>query len=168
VSGKRRDLTPEERALWRRVSEGVREQQSAPEPYAKPPPGSTRAPKRGGARDVSSSPLLPPAKRDAEKRIRRGRLEIGATLDLHGHTRETARAALATFLRAAQARGDRAVVVVTGVGRGGEGVLKRCLPDWLAEKYIRPLVSGFAQAHRTHGGAGAFYVLLKHPGSMLP
>jgi DNA-nicking Smr family endonuclease len=67
------------------------------------------------------------------------------------------------FLQRAHARGDRLVIVVTGVGRGGEGVLKRRLPDWLAEAGARSLVSGFAPAHRTHGGAGAFYVFLRRP-----
>lgn len=93
--------------------------------------------------------------------MRRGKLEIGATLDLHGHTQDSGRAALARFLRAAQKRGDRTVIVVTGVGRGGEGVLKRRLPGWLAGPDIRALVSGFAPAHRSHGGAGAFYIFVR-------
>lgn len=93
--------------------------------------------------------------------MRRGRIEIGGTLDLHGYTQISARAALARFLRAAQARGESAVIVVTGVGRGGEGVLKRLVPQWLAERDLRPLTSGYAQAHRSHGGAGAFYVFIK-------
>lgn len=93
--------------------------------------------------------------------MRRGRLDIGATLDLHGHNQETGRRALARFLRAAQARGERTVIVVTGVGRRGEGVLRRRLPEWLAASDLRPLVTGLAQAHRTHGGEGAFYVFLR-------
>ncbi len=103
----------------------------------------------------------PPANRAGEKRVRRGKLEIGASLDLHGHTQDTGRAALGRFLRAAAKRGDRTVIVITGAGRGGEGVLKRALPEWLAASDLRALVSGFAQAHRSHGGAGAFYVFLK-------
>jgi DNA-nicking Smr family endonuclease len=97
----------------------------------------------------------------AEKRVRRGDVEIGATLDLHGHTQDSALSALSRFLHRAQNRGDRAVIVVTGVGRGGEGVLKRMFPNWLAAKEIRPIVAGYAPAHRSHGGAGAFYVFLK-------
>ncbi len=103
----------------------------------------------------------PPANRGAEKRVRRGKLEIGATLDLHGHTQETARSTLVRFLQAARKRGDRTVIVVTGVGRAGGGVLRQRLPEWLGEGELRGVVSGFAQAHRTHGGAGAYYVFLK-------
>ncbi len=93
--------------------------------------------------------------------MRRGDVDIGATLDLHGHTQDAALAALSRFLHRAHKRGDRAVIVVTGAGRGGEGVLKRMLPIWLAMRDIRPLVAGYAPAHRSHGGAGAFYVFLK-------
>lgn len=95
--------------------------------------------------------------------MRRGDVEIGAALDLHGHTQDSALAALIRFVHRAQKRGDRAVIVITGVGRGGEGVLKRMFPHWLAAKEIRPLIAGYAQAHRSHGGAGAFYVFIKRP-----
>jgi DNA-nicking Smr family endonuclease len=95
--------------------------------------------------------------------VRRGKLEIGASLDLHGHTQDSGRAALGRFLHAASKRGERTVIVITGAGRGGEGVLKRALPVWLAHGDLRALVSGFAQAHRSHGGSGAYYVFLKRP-----
>ena len=98
--------------------------------------------------------------------MRRGKLDIDASLDLHGHTQDSARAALVAFLRAAHARGARTVIVVTGKGRNtregsGEGVLKRRFTDWLAIAELKPLLAGYAQAHRDHGGAGAFYVFLK-------
>ena len=116
---------------------------TAPKPVAKPGPNA------------------PPANRGAEKKVRRGQLEIDAKLDLHGHTQDRAQAALARFLRAAHARGDRTVIVITGAGRGGEGIIKRRFPDWIADRQVRAIVSGYAPAHRTHGGAGAFYVFLK-------
>ncbi len=65
------------------------------------------------------------------------------------------------FVHAAQRRGDGIVIIVTGKGRVGEGALKRALPGWLDGREVRPLISGFAQAHRDHGGAGAYYVFLK-------
>lgn len=165
-----RELTPEEKRLWRRVAASVRSRraQGAAAPVSEA--GATPAPGRQAAWPRLHSPApragalsAPPPDRAREKRVRRGRVEIGATLDLHGHTLQSGRNALARFLRAAQARGERTVIVVTGVGRGGEGVLRRSLPEWLGQADIRPLTSGYAQAHRAHGGAGAFYVFIKRP-----
>jgi DNA-nicking Smr family endonuclease len=102
----------------------------------------------------------PLADRGGEKRVRRGRLEIAATLDLHGHTQDSARAALGRFLASVPA--PSTVLVVTGKGRAGqESVLRQRLPDWLASPGIRPLISGFAQAHPAHGGTGAFYIFVR-------
>jgi DNA-nicking Smr family endonuclease len=166
VSKRGRDLTPEEAKLWRGVTDRVRPRRK----QATPPEEALRVThKRETAKVPSPSPVRaaakravsPPQNRGAEKRVRRGKLEIGASLDLHCHTQDSAHATLRRFLRSAQKRGERTVIVVTGVGRAGEGVLKRRLPDWLAEPELRAIVSGFAQAHRTHGGSGAFYVFLK-------
>jgi DNA-nicking Smr family endonuclease len=168
VSGKRRDLTTDEKKLWRRVAAGVKTRRALPPEDAEPaersgpatrsikPQVMLRAPAKAKA-EVAPSPQ----NRGNEKRVRRGKLEIGGSLDLHGHTQVSGRAALMRFLQSAQRRGDRTVIIITGVGRGGEGVMKRRLPEWLAEHDIRPFVSGFAPAHRSHGGAGAFYVFLK-------
>ncbi|MFT3728553.1 MAG: Smr/MutS family protein [Terricaulis sp.] len=103
----------------------------------------------------------PPANRGAERKVRRGQLEIDARLDLHGHTQDRAQAALSRFLRAAHGRGDRTVIVITGIGRGGEGIIKRRFTDWIADRALRGIIAGYAPAHRTHGGAGAFYVFIK-------
>lgn len=168
MSKGKRDLTGEEKKLWRRVAASVKTRRPLPaDEIDHPEPARTAraiaqphapvAPKL--ARAVKSAP--PPQNRGNEKRVRRGKLEIGATLDLHGHTQESAERALIRFLHRAQSRGESTVIVVTGVGRGGEGVLKRRLPDWLAGRELRGVISGFAPAHRTHGGGGAFYVFVK-------
>lgn len=168
MSKSKRELSGEEKKLWRRVAASVRTRKplapSAEEEEPDPP-----APKRLAAKvdppapkaKPKAAPQAPPANRAGEKRVRRGKLEIGGTIDLHGHTQDSGRAALLRFVSAAQARGDRTIIVVTGIGRGGEGVLKRRLPEWLAERDMRHLISGFAPAHRSHGGAGAFYVFIK-------
>jgi DNA-nicking Smr family endonuclease len=166
VSKGGRGLTVDEKKLWRRVGARVKtrrpiapDAEPAKAPRASAPVQTTRTPSSSALAKARAP--APPQNRGAEKRVRRGRLEIGGTLDLHGHNQDTARAALARFLRAAHDRGALAVVVVTGIGRSGQGVLKRRLPEWLAEPGVRSLVSGFAQAHRTHGGEGAYYVFLK-------
>jgi DNA-nicking Smr family endonuclease len=94
-------------------------------------------------------------------RIARGRDQIGARIDLHGMTQDQARAALTTFLFNAQDEGVRAVLVITGKGVSGEGVLRRRFPEWLAEPELRKIVAGLSTAERHHGGEGAFYVALK-------
>jgi DNA-nicking Smr family endonuclease len=111
-----------------------------------------------------TKPARPPALADRgeEKRVRRGRVEIAARFDLHGFTQDRAQAALADFVMRQRREGARVVIVITGKGRGGEdGVLKRRLPAWLAAPDLRAHVVGYSQAHRKHGGAGAYYVFLK-------
>jgi DNA-nicking Smr family endonuclease len=166
VSKGGRGLTEDEKKLWRRVAARLKTRRSVAEDPEAPPAARTRTPavrleKTSAPAPTKPRPAAQPQDRGAEKRVRRGRVEIGGVLDLHGHNQDTGRAALKRFLVAAHARGARTVVVITGVGRGGEGVLKRRLPEWLSERDLRPLVSGYAQARRGHGGEGAYYVFLK-------
>jgi len=167
VSKRKRELSGEEKRLWRRVAETVQTQKPLPEA---PLDAAESKPARGVAVAVAAPPkpapaakriARAPADRGGEKRVRRGRLDVDASFDLHGHTLASGRAALVHFIDAAFARGDRTLIVITGVGRSGEGVLRRALPEWLAAPEIRPLIAGYAQAHRSHGGAGAYYVFLK-------
>jgi DNA-nicking Smr family endonuclease len=95
------------------------------------------------------------------RRMSLGREAIGGRLDLHGLDQDGARAALTRFVLAAVADGHRGVLVITGKGMLGDGVLRRRTPEWLAEPPLRPLVAGISEAHRRHGGAGALYVALK-------
>jgi len=89
-------------------------------------------------------------------------LEVtGAHIDLHGLSQAGAHAALGAFLEDAAARGLRGVLVITGKGTLGDGVLRRRVPEWLAEPALRPLIAGVSEAHRRHGGSGALYVALK-------
>ncbi|HEX2255090.1 MAG TPA: Smr/MutS family protein, partial [Afifellaceae bacterium] len=94
----------------------------------------------------------------------RGAAEPEARLDLHGMRQASAFHALVAFLRQAQARGDRTVLVITGKGRAADeesGVLRRAVPMWLAEPQFRQLVVGYESAAQRHGGEGAFYVRLR-------
>jgi len=96
-----------------------------------------------------------------KRRIVRGRDEIAGRLDLHGLDQDRARQALHDFLLRAHADGARAVLVITGKGRMGDGVLRRRAPEWLADPALRPIVAGLSQADRHHGGDGAFYIALR-------
>lgn len=169
MSKSKRDLTGDEKKLWQRVAAGVKARRPLPpdeEDAVEPPKPRVRSsaalasPPPPPAKKPRAQPV-PPQNRGGEKRVRRGKLEIGGSLDLHGHNQDSAEGAVQRFLRSAQKRGATTVIIITGVGRGGEGVLKRRLPDWLASPALRGIVGGYAPAHRQHGGAGAFYVFVK-------
>lgn len=111
----------------------------------------------------------------AHRRVRRGKLEIAATIDLHGFNQDEARARLHSFIFEAYDKNMRCVLVITGKGSKSSnekekhfdffssprGIIRSRFKDWLHEPQIRNLISGIATANPKHGGSGAFYVLLK-------
>ena len=120
---------------------------------------------------IPSKPTRPhaikgePANRGQEKRVRRGRVPFGSTLDLHGHTQDTGRSTLLSFLSFHRGSGETSVLVITGKGKDGQGILRRRFLEWLAEPDFRGHVSGYARANQKHGGDGAFYVFLRRLGA---
>lgn len=101
--------------------------------------------------------------RPTRRKLEKGRVDIDGRIDLHGMSQAEAHGALLSFLRRAQERGHRHVLVITGKGSSprSEGVLARSVPTWFATMPFRGLVSGYEQAARRHGGEGALYVRVK-------
>jgi len=188
MSGPRRDLDREERALWQRVTESARplggrahavplsDRPTGPTPDqdADAPGASPAVPPSSGPRARGVMPKPAGLDRRTEQRLRRGAIAIDARLDLHGLTQARAHAALRAFLLDAHKRGWRTVLVITGraaADSGGlgpdsgadppRGVLARQVPHWLAGAELRQVVSGFREAHRRHGGRGALYVRVR-------
>jgi DNA-nicking Smr family endonuclease len=106
------------------------------------------------------------------RRLARGQMAPDSRIDLHGLTRDQARAALTGHLMGAQARGDRLVLAITGKGRerGPDelapiprrpGAIRHDLPHWVSQPPLRALVLDLRAAHRRHGGDGAFYIYLR-------
>ncbi len=164
---RRRSLSAEERALWAhatRMVERLRQAaESAPEPPPDPPPApAPPAPAVVRRTGTLPSPVtVPGLDRRTAQRLRRGRFPIDASFDLHGHTQASAHGALLGFLQRARSAGHRYVLVVTGRGAAGGGVLKRSVPRWLAEPGFARHVVGFTEAGPSHGGEGALYVVLR-------
>ena len=94
-------------------------------------------------------------------RLRRGQHPVEGRLDLHGMTQAEAHRALASFIRGARVSGKRCVLVITGRGRLGGGVLRAAVPRWLAEPEFRPHLLAIATAQPRDGGTGALYVMLR-------
>jgi DNA-nicking Smr family endonuclease len=202
---RKRDLQPEEKAIWRKVARSVKPidaakarslndetVESAAKPVkakpsrpasakkVKPKPAKSKPAKHRASVDVHHQPrhhqATVPVDRSTEKRVRRGKLDIDARLDLHGLTQEQALSTLTHFLAMAWKDGYRNVLVITGKGAmsrtkerdhepweypDAPGVLRRKLPEWLGKPNLRQYVSGYSSAHTRHGGAGAFYVTLR-------
>lgn len=164
-----RRLTPEERRIWSRVARTVRpapgkviDAQDQPEPEDE----SARASRTADAlpahpaRPARPKPSLP-EDLSGQRKIRRGQNEIDARLDLHGHTQDSAHRELIEFLLRQSGSGARCVLVITGKGRLGAGILRSRLFDWIADPELRPFIAGYAAAHPRHGGAGATYIFLR-------
>lgn len=173
---KQRSLSDDERALWDTVTHAIaplrkRKAKKREEPAvaaAAPSPAKPgRAAKIVSAAALKGPPPLAPLGRRMRSKLARGSEPIDDRIDLHGLTQADAHAALAHFLRRAQHRGARVVLVITGKGvradsgHSERGVLRRQVPHWLESAALRPLVVGFESAGVGHGGAGALYVRLR-------
>jgi len=201
-------LSQEDRELWQHLSRQVTPLEDA---QARVPLGDARidwpefdvertllqhrhdasAPDGGGRkagrkettdRAKSTAPQLAAFNPRAARKLRSGRHDIEARLDLHGMRQHEALAALKSFLWSAHRRGAKWVLVISGHGRrhraqfrkdratgswaGPEnvrepGVLRQNVPRWLAEPELRAIVVSFQAAAIRHGGDGAFYVELR-------
>ncbi|MGD9649435.1 MAG: Smr/MutS family protein [Dongiaceae bacterium] len=134
------------------------------------PPTANPPAKRPAAEPVSAQQAALPVLGAGEnrhvdganfKKFRKGKKPIDAKLDLHGLTQAQAHAKLNQFIIKAAASGKRSVLIITGKGRQGQGVLRQYLPFWLNHPDLRPYLLAFSQALPQDGGDGAFYVLLK-------
>jgi DNA-nicking Smr family endonuclease len=183
----RRRLSEDEHKLWSGVIRSIKplkRKASVPHPAAAvaaqhavrvPPPASARrraepVPVRQAIPKPAAKPALPVVGLDRrqKQRLARGAEPIDARIDLHGRTQSEAHAALLGFLRAAQAKGARYVLVITGKGKpneagfsDGRGVLKRQVPQWLRLPEFRLLVLAVEDAHQAHGGEGALYIRVR-------
>lgn len=151
-----RDVTRLEKTLWDTVTKDI----VVPAPVA--PKKTARVHLPGGSA----------LDKGLQKKLRQGLIPIDDRIDLHGQTQDRAHIMLLGFIRDAYAAGARCVLVITGKGarpsadpdawyEGQPGVLRRLAPLWLAEDALKALVLAVEPAQPRHGGAGAFYVLLR-------
>jgi DNA-nicking Smr family endonuclease len=171
----RRPLDPADDRLWAIVTSTVRPLpgRSPPKPPKPPvrvetavvrverPPlvAAKTAIPAGAKRPFSQSPQ--PIEPKRHRRLAVEREPLGARIDLHGFDQDRARSVLTDFVLRSRAEGRRSVLVITGKGALGAGVLRRSVPEWLAAPPLRSAVAGLSEAHRRHGGEGALYVALR-------
>jgi DNA-nicking Smr family endonuclease len=184
-----RGLTAEEAALWARVAQTVRPLRKSFVPpvtgedakaiAAPPPPPKFR---KALARPVTV-PARPPEPAPSPRPLDRGGLDgswdrkLGQgvvspdfTLDLHGHTLDSAHARLDHGITQAAAQGARVLLLITGKPRPADeltarasrrGAIRAKVLDWLAAGSHASKIAAVRPAHPRHGGAGALYIVLK-------
>ncbi|PLK23806.1 DNA mismatch repair protein MutS [Porphyrobacter sp. TH134] len=135
-----------------------------PKPMAKPRPPAIRTPP-----PLPAPPVAPGLDSHWDRRMKAGRLEPDLTLDLHGHTLDTAYDRVMTALDQARAMQARVVLVVAGRERpvdpadrmAKRGAIRAKLLDWLAASRHADAITAVRRAHIRHGGEGALYLILK-------
>ena len=175
-----RGLSPEEQALWARVTETIRPlsrepleppaQPAAPVPRPTPPPIAHKA---KGPSPRPSSPPPPPKPAIAntldsswDRRLLSGEVQPDRIVDLHGHDLERAWQAIDRALENALVNSERVLLLVTGHARPGDppiqrGRIRAAVNDWLAASRHRGQIAAVRGAHRRHGGGGSLYVILR-------
>ena len=97
------------------------------------------------------------------RKLKQGKYESEARLDLHRMTAAIARRELFDFIAEAHNLGLRTVLIIHGKGQTRAeqercSILKGCTDHWLRQLDI---VQAFHSAQPRHGGTGAVYVLLR-------
>ena len=164
-----RNPPADEAALFRAAMHDVkplrrrRRVKPATEPKISLPRVEVKAPvaPRIAPAEKSAPPPNPGLDRRTAERLRKGGIAIERRLDLHGMTQEDAHAALDRFVRQCWKDGRRMLLVITGKGSGGEGVLRHGVPRWLTSGEHAARILKVETAQARHGGGGAFYVLLR-------
>jgi DNA-nicking Smr family endonuclease len=109
--------------------------------------------------------IEPPVERRIDghtrRKLGRGQINIESRIDLHGLGIHQAYDALTAFIYNAKGKNQRTVLVITGKGKENKGILRSNVPKWLKEPGFRDIVLDVVQAHIKHGGAGAWYVVLR-------
>lgn len=187
-----RGLTPAEAALWRKVADTVTPLEPtriapltltepaavAPAP-AKSPPKFVKPTRRTPApvavqpaRSAAPPRELTRAGLDGswDRKLAKAEIAPDLTIDLHGHSLDSAYALLMDGLSQASAMRARLVLLVTGKHRphgdhdargSRRGAIRAKLLDWLAASPHASRIAAVRPAHPRHGGAGAVYIVLR-------
>ena len=180
-----RNLTPDESALWRRVMATVNPIDPSRIPAAEPvTQAASITPPKPVRRAAPPTPVTKPAPTKPAKsagpgvtldggwdrRLASGAVSPDSSIDLHGHTLDTAYRTLDNGLARAIARGDRVLLLVTGKPPRPEserpharGRIRAAIGDWIAASRHAPRIAAVRAAHPRHGGAGALYIILRRP-----
>ena len=99
--------------------------------------------------------------RTSARRMQRGQVPIEDRLDLHGLSQEQAQKEVKAFIGRAVQKNFRHVLIITGKGRDGHGILREKVPEWLKDAPLCHHLNAISYAQPKDGGKGALYIRLK-------
>ncbi len=99
--------------------------------------------------------------RSSARRMQRGQVPIEDRLDLHGLSQEQAQKKVKAFISSAVQKNFRHVLIITGKGRDGHGILREKVPEWLKDAPLCYHLNAISYAQPKDGGKGALYIRLK-------
>ena len=99
--------------------------------------------------------------RTSARRMQRGQASIEDRLDLHGLSQEQAQKKVKAFIVSAVQKNFRHVLIITGKGRDGHGILREKVPEWLKDAPLCHHLNAISYAQPKDGGKGALYIRLK-------
>ena len=182
-----RRLDPDELALWQRVVSTVKPlagrtskpRKAETERAVEPPPvvprsqrGRVPPPRVPAATPVTQQkPLADSLDGGWDRRLRRGAAQPEWTIDLHGHTLDSAQRLLDRVLDQAITEGVRVLLIITGKpprqeernwdGAPRRGLIRASIGTWLQSSRHAARIAAVRNAHPRHGGAGALYLILR-------
>ncbi|MCL2469272.1 MAG: Smr/MutS family protein [Alphaproteobacteria bacterium] len=168
--------------LWKTYAQGVKPLTDKTPPAKKTPAKEQQKKetllKEEASRQAASLSKLPPVpaptkshipRQALDSRIKRnmtrGEVLIEARLDLHAMTEQEAYEAFYAFIHQQHDRGRRMLLIITGKGADGSCALKTNLPRWSETAPFDEKILALRPAAPHHGGAGAYYVLLRKNGN---
>ncbi|MYG09395.1 MAG: Smr/MutS family protein [Rhodobacteraceae bacterium] len=100
------------------------------------------------------------------RKLNSGHINPEMKLDLHGMLKEEASRQVKRFVAEAFNSGKRLILVIPGKGkdmdgRRGFGPLNQLIKHLLSKPPTAEHILHFQEAHRCHGGSGAYYIYLK-------
>ena len=178
-----RGLSADEKAAWAKLAESVTPLEGRKRPK------SVKSTHPAPPQDTAlvhpvAKPVIPPAKAQLatprpspqpgldshwDRKFKSGAIQPDYTLDLHGHTLDTAYNRLMDGLDQARAMDARVVLLIAGRSRPVDpadraerrGAIRAKLLDWLAASRHSDAISAVRKAHIRHGGEGAIYLVLR-------
>jgi len=166
---KKRNLTENEKELWNQAMNDVKKLDKTIHKIDKKIENKPVVPYLPKLEDIaekiSEVKKLQTIDRTLLKKIKQGKAQVEARLDLHGMTQDQAYTSLRQFISSCHTNGKKILLVITG--KGGmdlgendrpKGVLKQNVPKWL-QTFSEVLSTTEALKH--HGGNGAMYVILR-------